>query len=310
MDSQNLPSTSCTSPQEENVGCKRRRHTSPPNAKLLSPSVRPSGIQLQSGPNCAVEFCIATHMGRLHKMEDRCQHLGVEGGVAFGVFDEHRGCGAAEYCAEHLLHNIATSEAFLRREYCQALLQGFATTEQGFLALDDPSGSTATVCLVMGGTLYHAHVGDSALVHTRVTSTLLTPLHAPNKPEERQRIEAAGGQVLGHRIAINGNGRLAISRSIGDHKYKHPHPWVSPVPEIGTMDLQPGDWLVLASDGLWDAVSHHQCALFLKHAETTRNACAALLKRVCDRNLGDNSTVVVIRVNSVCVPEQSHNYRL
>ena len=40
--------------------------------------------------------------------------------------------------------------------------------------------------------------------------------HKPVNPEERQRIENAGGMVLIQRI----NGALAVSRALGDFDYK------------------------------------------------------------------------------------------
>ena len=40
--------------------------------------------------------------------------------------------------------------------------------------------------------------------------------HKPTNPEERQRIQNAGGVVLTQRI----NGSLAVSRALGDFDYK------------------------------------------------------------------------------------------
>lgn len=58
------------------------------------------------------------------------------------------------------------------------------------------------------------------------------------------------------------SGELAVTRSFGDIQYKHPHnkasaDFVSVLPHIRVLDLQPSDeFLILASDGLWDVLSH------------------------------------------------------
>ncbi|URD79656.1 phosphatase 2C [Musa troglodytarum] len=75
----------------------------------------------------------------------------------------------------------------------------------------------------------------------------------PDREDELQRIEAAGGRVIywdGARVL----GVLAMSRAIGDSYLK---PYVIPEPEVRVLDREEGDeCLILASDGLWDVVSN------------------------------------------------------
>lgn len=105
----------------------------------------------------------------------------------------------------------------------------------------------------------------------------------PDRPDEMQRVEAAGGRVVnwnGYRVL----GVLATSRSIGKKKRRptisfHPvfiyashtvlsvaaiapgdyylKPYVSAEPEVTVVERTERDeFLILASDGLWDVVSN------------------------------------------------------
>jgi protein phosphatase 1L len=84
----------------------------------------------------------------------------------------------------------------------------------------------------------------------------MTTDHKPNSKEERQRIEKAGGVVVWAgtwRVA----GVLAVSRAFGDRPLKQ---YVIPTPDIQDEWLSHDDeFLILASDGLWDVVSNQAC---------------------------------------------------
>ena len=76
----------------------------------------------------------------------------------------------------------------------------------------------------------------------------------PDRPDEFERIQAAGGRVIfwdGARVF----GVLAMSRAIGDSYLK---PFVIADPEVRVMERKDGEdeFLILASDGLWDVVSN------------------------------------------------------
>nr|GMC59250.1 protein phosphatase 2C 37-like [Ipomoea batatas] len=75
----------------------------------------------------------------------------------------------------------------------------------------------------------------------------------PDRPDEVNRIEAAGGRVIywdGPRVL----GVLAMSRAIGDNYLK---PYVISEPEVTVTERTAEDeCLILASDGLWDVVSN------------------------------------------------------
>ncbi|EPS72331.1 hypothetical protein M569_02427, partial [Genlisea aurea] len=117
-------------------------------------------------------------------------------------------------------------------------------------------GSTAVVAVVSSSHIVVANCGDSrAVLYRGKVAVPLSVDHKPNREDECARIEAAGGKVIqwnGHRVS----GILAMSRSIGDRYLK---PWIIAEPEVRLLArAREDDFLILASDGLWDVVSNEE----------------------------------------------------
>ncbi|KAI8564117.1 hypothetical protein RHMOL_Rhmol03G0157300 [Rhododendron molle] len=118
----------------------------------------------------------------------------------------------------------------------------------------DAVGSTAAVAVVTPDKIVVSNCGDSRAVLCRNGAAIpLSSDHKPDRPDELERIENAGGRVIywdGARVL----GVLAMSRAIGDNYLK---PFVIPEPEVTVTDGTAEDaCLILASDGLWDVVSN------------------------------------------------------
>lgn len=122
-------------------------------------------------------------------------------------------------------------------------------------------------CVITPTHVVCANVGDSrAVVGSKNQSIALTDDHKPENPEECARIERAGGFVADNRVV----GELAMSRAIGDFRYKlNPNlPFheqlVIPVPDISVHERnRKNDYvLVVACDGVWDAMSNDEAAVF------------------------------------------------
>ncbi|KAG7363731.1 protein phosphatase 2C [Nitzschia inconspicua] len=102
-------------------------------------------------------------------------------------------------------------------------------------ALDDDgdSGTTACVVLVTPDSFVCANAGDSRAIYSRshdsITSSFfgaggrsviaLSYDHKPDDEPEERRIRAAGGYVAGGRV----EGDLAVSRGLGDFRFKNMH---------------------------------------------------------------------------------------
>lgn len=229
-------------------------------------------------------------------MEDRV--FVSEDGTFVGIFDGH---GGAQVAA-HLEKN--THEAFLERLKRQGNFLGSGSGSRSAsnpyqckdvaLALSgcvremdeqvlrvrhwDNQGSTAALICVDGQSIWAAGVGDSRAVLSRGTETVeLTEDHKPNNKEDQARIESLGGSVdwvgwtdpEGRPVEGMGsyrvNGNLAIARAIGDKDEK---PYISGEPTIKRFDRQPGtdEFIVVATDGLWDVLESEECVNFVHAA--------------------------------------------
>ena len=63
-------------------------------------------------------------------------------------------------------------------------------------------------------------IKDFGLTLTHFSAKELTKDHHPDRPDERSRVESAGGHVLEWAGVSRVNGQLAVSRAIGDVSYK------------------------------------------------------------------------------------------
>jgi serine/threonine protein phosphatase PrpC len=128
----------------------------------------------------------------------------------------------------------------------------------------------------------------------------------PNNPSESERLKKCGGQVINNRV----NGRLAVSRAIGDLEFK-PTGVVSNVPEIRAVEMSNDEFILLACDGLFDVMTSEEVGKFVrcrisacveKNEEPIPRQIAVDLvtESIMKRNTSDNVTVMIIFLKSFC----------
>ncbi|CAH1966508.1 unnamed protein product [Acanthoscelides obtectus] len=133
------------------------------------------------------------------------------------------------------------------------------------------SGTTATCAILRGNDLYMAHAGDSRAVLARRDGVAedITLDHKPTDQPELDRITKAGGKVCSEgRI----NGGLNLSRAFGDHKHKqneelsNREQMVTVLPDIKKITIDPAlhDFIILASDGIWNSMSSQEVVDYFK----------------------------------------------
>lgn len=114
--------------------------------------------------------------------------------------------------------------------------------------------------------------------------------------KERRRIHSAGGFISFHgvwRVA----GILATSRALGDFPLKDRN-LVIARPDILNFDLQDlkPQFMILATDGLWDAFTNEESVDFVKK-ECKNDLCRAaraLTRQAFKSGSSDNITVLVV----------------
>ena len=202
----------------------------------------------------------------------------------FAVFDGHGGEAAVEYVTSHLSSVLTSLPSYASlSSRPQALEEAFLACDAALRSPTAPSiGQSGTTCgcvLIDSDRIVSANCGDTRTV--LVTSDSPHPIdltvdHKPTDDSERRRIEAAGGKVTVNEIPIARNGKkttitqayvelgeagLAVSRAFGDLSFKADggrgvdEQVVVVRPHVQVRERSVGDeFLVLASDGLWNFV--------------------------------------------------------
>eukprot|EP00873_Tetraselmis_striata_P008771 jgi/Tetstr1/429035/TSEL_019000.t1 len=189
------------------------------------------------------------------------------------------------------------------------------------------SGSTCSTCLVKKGIAWLAAVGDSSsLLLSRsatgaTTTTVVGPDHRLTNEDELRRVIAAGARVAkrpnqkvkGHlRIWLQeaDSPGLMVTRSLGDAVGKSIG--VTCEPDVTRIQIAENDkFIVMASDGVWDAVSNETVAETVMAADTPEDAAQEIVNKSLDAwkekrdafkakygrapgGIGDNITAVVV----------------
>ncbi|CAL9239371.1 unnamed protein product [Arabidopsis halleri] len=178
----------------------------------------------------------------------------------FGVYDGLGAGGkAAEFLAENLHKNVVEmmENCMEKEEKVEAFKAAYLRTDRGFLEKGVVNGACCVTALIQDQEMIVSNLGDCKAVLCRGgVSEALTTDHKAGRDDDRERIESQGGYVDIHRGAWRLHGILAVSRSIGDAHLKK---WVVVEPDTRVVELeQDMEFLVLASDGLWDMVSNQE----------------------------------------------------
>lgn len=299
-----------------------------------------------------LSYGVSAMQGWRAQMEDDHLHLlGIPGAPdisLFGVYDGHGGDFVAHYVAkkfpEHLLRagSLRGSDAELGGSASRAFELALMSIDAELLRQpevesgQDQSGSTSVMTLIGPKHIVCANTGDSRAVLSRAGAAVaLSHDHKPYNPEEKARIEAAGGTVKFNRV----NGDLAVSRALGDFVYKRcdsvgPEAQaVTAFPEIIVETREDKDeFVVLACDGIWDVMNSQAVvdkvrALLLQgrpmesagrgeqspgaappqHSERRPWDLGAVCEALIDHCLGlgsrDNMSVVLVVINPAFKPK-------
>ncbi|XP_042002281.1 probable protein phosphatase 2C 5 [Salvia splendens] len=229
----------------------------------------------------------------------------------FAIFDGHNGISAAIFTKENLLNNVlcAIPPAIGREEWLQALpralVAGFVKTDIEFQQRGETSGTTVTFVVIDGWTVTVASVGDSrCILDTQggVVSLLTVDHRLEENVEERERITASGAAVARLNI-FGGNevgplrcwpGGLCLSRSIGDTDVGE---FIIPIPHVKQVKLSnAGGRLIIASDGIWDALSSDIAAQSCRGLPAELAAKLVVKEALRSRGLKDDTTCLVVDI--------------
>ncbi|XP_071730353.1 LOW QUALITY PROTEIN: probable protein phosphatase 2C 72 [Rutidosis leptorrhynchoides] len=257
-----------------------------------------------------------THQGSKGMNQDAAiiyQDYGMENGVFGGVFDGHGRNGqiVSKFVRNKLpsliinQRNSIMSKGKTVNEHDDFVSKDFHFWEEAcfsaFKVMDKEikllehidcscSGTTAVIVIKQGEDLVIANLGDSRAVLGTIAENGIMPMQLttdlkPNVPSEADRIRKSNGRVMALReephidrvwLPYHDSPGLAMSRAFGDFVLKS-HGIIA-VPDVSYHRLTSNDqFLVLASDGVWDVLSNNTVASIVWGAESEESAAKAVV---------------------------------
>ncbi|XP_074590361.1 LOW QUALITY PROTEIN: putative protein phosphatase 2C 67 [Curcuma longa] len=198
----------------------------------------------------------------------------------------------------------------------KAIIEGFRKTDESLFQESAKGnwqdGATAVCVWILGETVLIANIGDAKAVLARsvgeessqalsdktrsqLKAIVVTREHKAIYPQERARIQKAGGSV-----SSNGRlqGRLEVSRAFGDRQFKKVG--VIAIPDVHSFELTEREhFMILGCDGLWGVFGPSDAVDFVqKQLQETGSATTAarrlVREAVRERQCKDNCTALVI----------------
>ncbi len=143
-------------------------------------------------------------------------------------------------------------------------------------------GTTITVAYILGDTLHLGHVGDSrAYLIRNGIADCLTVDHTQVGEMVRARI------LKPNRIRTHSQ-RSILTRAVGISLFVKPH--------LTRHRLQPGDQIILCSDGVWSVIEDEEFARVAEQ-HPVEQVSQALVDLAMERESDDNASVVAFQVN-------------
>ena len=271
---------------------------------LVAPSLPNECAAVAVDAHALMTSVVGSHALRV-KGEDglRVERLVIGGDVVLcaAIADGHGGPEAASFVVMHLLELLVEESCgdSSGSALAQAMERTFARLH-ALLHADErhTAGTTVTVCLIneTRGELTMGNVGDSAaflVLSNPANSATPKPTGIPLTSEhrlqesndERRRVSEAGGKL--GQVVIGGfpNGPLrafpggvCCARAIGDRDCG---PWLSAVPDTKVMPFPEAACVLIASDGVWDALP---CETVVKRALKSKDVHEAA-KRIVEESL-------------------------
>ncbi|MGI8876574.1 MAG: Stp1/IreP family PP2C-type Ser/Thr phosphatase [Egibacteraceae bacterium] len=232
----------------------------------------------------------ATDKGRVREGNEDSHYAGS---TVFAVADGMGGHVAGEVASQRALEPVEelNGSQFAAAEDAQRALVDAITQANRSVIADaaaDPGlsgmGTTLTAVMVRNGRLHLAHVGDSRAYLLR-SGDVISQLTTDHTLVEQLIRE---GRIARDEAATHPQ-RSVVTRAIGVDREVE-------VDSLAPLELQPGDQVVLCSDGLTNPVGDDEIAGILEAEADGDAATSKLITMANERGGPDNITVVLLRV--------------
>lgn len=226
----------------------------------------------------------------------------------FAVSDGMGGAKAGEFASRivvekitrQLLPYIKKEVDQLPKKFDRILKELFAEIHRALLFLGDSyeecrgMGATLSLCWFRPGILYFGHVGDSRIYHLPKNDGLKQLTEDDTHVGWLFRTGA-----INEREAKNHPRRNILQKALGaEHQFATPY--------VGSLVYEPGDRFLLCTDGVTDGLFDEQLFDILKPLETS-TASQKLTAEAVQHSGRDNTTAMVIEINSVIMPQSDNS---
>lgn len=222
---------------------------------------------------------------------------GLDSSIAFGIYLVADGMGghqsgelasnlAAQGVSQYLMDQIQNNFLFEKKLFSQSEIERFlldAVDEAQKLIMQrvPGGGTTLTLVVALGDDLYSAHVGDCRLfvIDENGKMSLKTRDHSLVK-----RLVDLG--EISESEAENHPNRNVLYRAMGQSEpFK---------PDIEKFSIQPGERLMICSDGLWGVVDQQEMMQILKNQKDPEDIVCELVDAANAAGGPDNISVILV----------------
>ncbi|XP_044046779.1 protein phosphatase 1K, mitochondrial isoform X1 [Siniperca chuatsi] len=257
----------------------------------------------------------ASLIGQRKENEDRFQVSQMTDNILyFAVFDGHGGPEAADFCEKYMekfIKDLVAEESNLELVLTKAFLEvDKALVKHLHFSPNVPgmnAGTTATVALLRDGIeLVVGSVGDSRAMLCRKGKALkLTVDHTPERKDEKDRqscrelsvlrIKKSGGFITWNSLGQpNVNGRLAMTRSIGDFDLKNMGVIAEPETKRISLHHVHDSFLALTTDGINFIMNSQEICNVINQCHDPKEAAQRISDQALQYGSEDNSTIIVV----------------
>jgi len=212
----------------------------------------------------------------------------------FAIFDGHGGNEVSQFLSLNI-------ESILIKYITQSNYNIKESINKTFLELDNllksqnkfqKIGSTATLILIDNNIIYCANIGDTTCYYIYNNNiNKLSKDHNIKNEKEIVRIKKSNGLIFNNRLY----GVLNITRSFGDFDLKENGLVCIPSISRVSIDME-SKYIVIASDGVWDAIKDKDLMEICKKEKKSENIAKKLIEQSLYRFSKDNVTTIVIQL--------------
>ncbi len=222
---------------------------------------------------------------------------GMEAPVAFGIFLVADGMGghqsgeiasnlAAQGISQHLLDQIFNGYLFERKAFSptdlkQCVMEAVEEAQSLVLRRVPGGGTTLTLAVVLGEDIVTAHVGDSRLYLVDPDGSL--KLQTRDHSLVKRLVDL--GEITENEAGLHPH-RNVLYRALGQSDPFEP--------DIDMVALNPGERLMICSDGLWGVLDQPEMAKIIQSAGTLEEAVGELVREANQAGGPDNISVILL----------------